>query len=132
MKFIIYIGSNGLFKFFNMYKYWPISHLKKQKEIFILFFSTEGGTVSFILPVEGTSDKFLVSIGRKLAIVTWDGTSSKVSNVEIFAEIEKEDKVKNNRFNDGKTDPAGRLWAGKHFIFTVKLLNNLFNNLIIT
>lgn len=74
-----------------------------------------------VLPVEGTTDKFLVSIGRKLAIVTWDGVSTKVSNVETFAEVEKEDDVKKNRFNDGKTDPSGRLWAGK-LIFFIKIL----------
>lgn len=80
---------------------------------------TEGGTVGMVLPVDGTTDKFVVSIGRKLAVVTWDGVSPTVSKVESFAEVEKEDNVKNNRFNDGKTDPSGRLWAGIHLFITL-------------
>lgn len=72
----------------------------------------EGGPVSLIVPVEGTTDKFVISIGRKLVIVTWDGVSPKVSNIEPLVEVDKEEGLTTNRFNDGKTDPSGRLWAG--------------------
>lgn len=53
-----------------------------------------------------------MSIGRKLAKVTWDGISDKVSGIEILGEVENAPETKDNRFNDGKVDPAGRLWIG--------------------
>lgn len=82
--------------------------------LYLLFYYVlEGGPVSLIVPVDGTSDQFLISIGRKLVIVTWDGDSTKVSKIEPLVEVDKEADVNTNRFNDGKTDPSGRLWAGK-------------------
>lgn len=53
-----------------------------------------------------------MSIGRKLAVVSWDGQSDKVSKVEELLEVENEPGFTGNRFNDGKADPVGRLWAG--------------------
>lgn len=35
-----------------------------------------------------------------------------MSKIEDVTEVETGDCVKNNRFNDGKADPSGRLWAG--------------------
>lgn len=72
----------------------------------------EGGAVALVIPVEGTSDKFLVGLGRKLIVVTWDGVSTTVSNIEELLEVENEPGFTNNRWNDGKADPTGRLWAG--------------------
>lgn len=72
--------------------------------------------MSFIIPVEGKKDQFVVSLGRKIARITWNGVSDKVSNVEIIAEEEKSRAGKDgNRFNDGKVDPSGRLWTGTTF-----------------
>lgn len=68
--------------------------------------------MTLVVPVEGSDDRFLISIGRKLAVVTWDGISSKVSSTEVLLEVENEPGYTNNRFNDGKADPVGRLWAG--------------------
>ncbi|KAG5883046.1 hypothetical protein JTB14_010435 [Gonioctena quinquepunctata] len=68
--------------------------------------------VSLIVPVEGENDKFLISIGRDLAVVTWDGESEKVSNIDKIYEVDSTPEVSSNRFNDGKCDPSGRLWAG--------------------
>lgn len=62
--------------------------------------------------MDGASDKFLVSVGRQLAVVTWDGRSSAPSELELLVEVDTEPWNLNNRFNDGKADPAGRLWAG--------------------
>jgi gluconolactonase len=72
----------------------------------------EGGPVTMVVPVEGTSDQFVISIGRKLVLVTWDGVSGKISNSELLIEVENKAGYFNNRFNDGKADPSGRLWAG--------------------
>lgn len=75
--------------------------------------------MSLIIPIRGEKDKFLISIGRELAIVTWDGESEKVSNIQKLFEVDNEPNTIDNRFNDGKCDPSGRLWAG----------NMSFNNL---
>ncbi|XP_017785409.1 PREDICTED: regucalcin-like [Nicrophorus vespilloides] len=72
----------------------------------------EGGPVTLLVPVEGTTDQFLISVGRKLEVVTWDGISKKVSRQEHLLEVETEADVRGNRWNDGKADPVGRLWAG--------------------
>lgn len=77
--------------------------------ITICFTGTDN--VSIIIPVEGAKDKFIISLGRKLAVVTWDGESEEVSNIEILGQLESPDSEDKN-FNDGKADPTGRLWVG--------------------
>lgn len=72
----------------------------------------EGGQVTLLVPVEGSNDRFLISIGRKLVIVRWDGKSDTVSSMENLLEVENQPEYQGNRFNDGKADPVGRLWAG--------------------
>lgn len=69
--------------------------------------------MSLIIPVKGQKDKFLISIGRELAVVAWDGESEKVSKIEKLYEVDNTPETSDNRFNDGKCDPTGRLWAGK-------------------
>nr|CAD7441868.1 unnamed protein product [Timema bartmani] len=66
--------------------------------------------VTFVLPIKGQRNKFLISIGLTLYILTWDGKSSTPSNLEEITSVEKDKKK--NRFNDAKADPSGRLWAG--------------------
>lgn len=52
--------------------------------------------------------------------MTWDGESEKVSNVEKLYEVDNTLNTLDNRFNDGKCDSSGRLWAGKYeFIFHI-------------
>lgn len=65
--------------------------------------------VSLIVPVKGHKDKFVISHGKEVLIVTWDGVSSKVSKREKIAEV---DQGIESRINDGKCDPTGRLWFG--------------------
>lgn len=65
--------------------------------------------VSFIIPVKSKRDQFIISLERELNIITWDGQSQEVSNIEKIAEV---DQGTGNRINDGKVDPSGRLWAG--------------------
>lgn len=84
----------------------------------IIFFSifctiTEGEPViSFIIPVEGTTDQFAIGIGRRVGIVQWDGKSPKAKVVRIALEVEKDPAYKFNRFNDAKSDPKGRFYGG--------------------
>ncbi|CAH1118001.1 unnamed protein product [Phaedon cochleariae] len=68
--------------------------------------------LAFMFPVEGTNNKFIAGLGRKLVFVDWDGKSSQVSKVETIVEVEKEEELKGNRLNGAKVDPWGRLWAG--------------------
>lgn len=66
--------------------------------------------LGFMFPVAGSNVKFIASLSRKLAFVEWDGSSPEVCKVEIITEVEPD--MKDNRFNGGKVDPWGRLWAG--------------------
>lgn len=68
--------------------------------------------MSFIIPVEGSDDRFILSMGKEIVSVKWDGISSSVSEIEKIAEVQKH--LPDNKFNDGKTDPTGKVWAGKH------------------
>lgn len=68
-----------------------------------------GKQVTFIVPVEGSSDRFVIGLENQLAEITWDGSSPTVSKIEVIAEA---DEPSTNRFNDGKADPSGKLWAG--------------------
>ncbi|XP_069695227.1 regucalcin-like [Periplaneta americana] len=72
----------------------------------------EGGPVSLVIPVEGTTDKFVITVGRNVAIMTWDGESDTPADVKHVCTVDTEEKSQNNRLNDGKADPTGRLWSG--------------------
>ncbi|XP_075228149.1 uncharacterized protein LOC142328329 [Lycorma delicatula] len=67
-------------------------------------------SVSIIIPIEGQKDKFLITLKCDLAIITWDGKSSKTSEPEIFATVVPSDSI--SQLNDGKADAKGRLWTG--------------------
>lgn len=64
---------------------------------------------SIIIPVRGKTDQFIVTLERDLVLVTWDGVSEKPSKVEKITDV---DGNTENRINDGKCDPSGRLWMG--------------------
>lgn len=94
-----------------------VKFLHCEEMVYIFFNAIENlflGTnhVSIIIPVRGQKDKFLISIGRELAVVTWDGESDKVSKVEKLYEVDNTPETLDNRINDGKCDSTGRLWAG--------------------
>ncbi|KAK6620746.1 hypothetical protein RUM43_011041 [Polyplax serrata] len=72
----------------------------------------ESAPVSIVIPLKGSTNKFAVTIGRNLSIVTWDGESTTPDNVEIIATVDEEPGKEKNQFNDGKVDSAGRLWIG--------------------
>ncbi|KAJ9573766.1 hypothetical protein L9F63_008849 [Diploptera punctata] len=72
----------------------------------------EGDAVTLIIPIEGKKDQFVISVGRSLAIMTWDGVSCTPCDVQIVTTVDTDPKKVTNRFNDGKADPTGRLWAG--------------------
>lgn len=74
----------------------------------------EGETLAgFVTPVEGTSDQFVVGAGRRMIVVTWDGVSETAKvNRTLFQVQQGDERFNANRFNDGKCDPKGRLFAG--------------------
>lgn len=51
----------------------------------------------------------MVSVERDICKISWDGKSEKPSEIEKIAEV---DRGTENRMNDGKCDPSGRLWVG--------------------
>lgn len=67
--------------------------------------------MTFVLPVEGTTDQFLVGTKNEAKIIRWDGHSSKAELVRSVFQIENEEKF-NTRFNDAKSDPSGRFFGG--------------------
>lgn len=65
--------------------------------------------VSFIIPHANTTmDEYALGIGLRVGIVHWDGITSKATLGQIAFEL---DEDKNNRINDAKADPAGRLYC---------------------
>ena len=71
-----------------------------------------GDQVSFVIPLEGHKDKFVIAGGHNVAILTWDGESSTPADMKCVCSVDNEKEVQNYRLNDGKADPTGRLWAG--------------------
>lgn len=64
--------------------------------------------VSFIVPIEGLSDEFIVGANRKLLIVNWDGHSTMAHTIRTLCEVPTE-RV---RINQCKVDKKGRLFFG--------------------
>jgi gluconolactonase len=67
----------------------------------------EGG-LSFIFPVEGTKNEFIVGAGKRLLLVTWDGFQTTLTIKRVLVEL----PTTGLRFNDAKTDSRGRLYVG--------------------
>lgn len=87
-----------------------------------IFFCLSGKNVSVIIPVKGKKDQFIITMERDLMLITWDGESDELSKIEKLHEV---DKNTTNVFNDGKADPAGRLWIGKN-IFKSRKLTSMY------
>lgn len=72
----------------------------------------DGGKVTLVVPVYDAPGKFIVSRGRDLLLLNWDGTN-KTATMDDFSIIGSVEADKDgNRFNDGKADLSGRMWAG--------------------
>jgi len=81
--------------------------------LFNTFIILTGGThVSFVIPLEGTTDKFVIAVERNIAILTWDGESSTPADVKYVSVVDNEKELQGNKLNDGKADSTGRLWTG--------------------
>ncbi|XP_055641532.1 regucalcin-like isoform X2 [Toxorhynchites rutilus septentrionalis] len=66
--------------------------------------------ISPIILIQGKSDQYIIGSGNKLILVSWDGKANKATFVKTVGDLG--DSEKHVRFNDGKVDPRGRLYAG--------------------
>jgi gluconolactonase len=66
--------------------------------------------ISFIIPVDGSNNEFLVGSGKKIILIQWDGKSAQATAVKTVGEVEA--NLPENRFNDAKCDPFGRFYGG--------------------
>lgn len=62
---------------------------------------------SLVVPIAGKSDTYVISTGRALSVLNWSGDRYTVKD---FVEVDGHRPT--NRFNDGKCDSNGNLWAG--------------------
>ncbi|XP_068157838.1 uncharacterized protein [Drosophila tropicalis] len=65
---------------------------------------------TFIIPIEGNTQEFAVGCDRRVSIVSWDGVSPVAKVVRTLFEVQAD--LKDNRLNDAKVDPRGRLFGG--------------------
>lgn len=65
--------------------------------------------ISFMIPVESTTDEFVIGAGLRLLLIKWDGISSMATTIKTLGEV---DHGTENRFNDAKVDPNGVLFCG--------------------
>lgn len=67
-------------------------------------FHIENSATTFCIPYESDPNSILISKDKQILKLKWD-----TKEATLLAEVEPD---VNTRFNDGKCDPAGRLWAG--------------------
>ncbi|XP_049279290.1 regucalcin-like [Anopheles funestus] len=71
----------------------------------------EGSTyASFVIPVKGRKGEFVVGSGTRLLLVSWDGLTGSATIIQVLTDLGEEEA--DHRFNDGKVDGQGRLYAG--------------------
>ncbi|KAG6453937.1 hypothetical protein O3G_MSEX008390 [Manduca sexta] len=68
------------------------------------------GMPTFIIPVDGKRNHFVVGLNRKVVEIEWSGEMNAAKVVKTVAEVDQDNPK--NRFNDAKADPRGRLFAG--------------------
>ncbi|XP_026468275.1 regucalcin-like [Ctenocephalides felis] len=69
--------------------------------------------VGFVIPVAGTTDKFVIGFDDKITLIEWNG---KANNVMIVKDLVTGLEPENGRVNDGKADFQGRLYTGTMLI----------------
>lgn len=76
------------------------------------FFIENENLVSFITPIAGKKNEFVIGMSRRIGIIKWNGIAPIAKVIRVVAEVERDPKYARNRFNDGKADPFGRIYAG--------------------
>ncbi|CRK91220.1 CLUMA_CG004903, isoform A [Clunio marinus] len=82
----------------------------KNGEIYRATIKDNNAAIGFFIPVEGTTDEFVIGANREVLLIKWDGKSSQASISKVLVEVDK--AFSGNRCNDGKVDPSGVLFFG--------------------
>jgi len=69
-------------------------------------------STTLIVPVENHPNKFIIGHGRELRVLEWDGKTGVATAANLKTLHTVDDGNAAGRFNDGKCDSQGRLWAG--------------------
>lgn len=77
--------------------------------------------MSLVIPVQGTkAQKLLTTRGHDVILFNWNqenatfDSSVNSNNISVIATVETSADKSGNRWNDGKADAKGRLWAGTY------------------
>jgi len=65
-------------------------------------------TISFVVPIKGKRDQFIVGAGKRLLQITWDGVHTIGQIQKVLGELQNNGA----RFNQFKVDKQGRLFFG--------------------
>lgn len=71
------------------------------------------GPVTMVVPVQDAPGLFMATVGRSFVLVDWNVEVGETDSV-VLAEIDQAHPE--NRFNDGKCDPNGVIFAGKDLV----------------
>ncbi|XP_076056173.1 regucalcin-like [Oratosquilla oratoria] len=71
-----------------------------------------GPSTTVIVPVEGLTDHYVITIGRSIGIIEWKPSDPDQHSVKPKAILHFDAHCPTNAFNDGKCDSKGRLWVG--------------------
>ena len=66
--------------------------------------------MSLVVPIRDSPGEFLISHGRDIVHIKWDHSNSNSLTQTVLVSVDSQ--APGNRFNDGKCDARGRLWAG--------------------
>ncbi|XP_039288732.1 uncharacterized protein LOC111048704 isoform X2 [Nilaparvata lugens] len=69
----------------------------------------EKSNTNIIIPLKGLKNRFLLGLNNELCTVHWDGKSAETSAPDKSVFVDRKMGI---RFNTGKVDSRGRLWAG--------------------
>ena len=88
-----------------------------------------GGGVGLVVPVEGKGTyELLATRGHDVVLLNWNHENATFtkemngSNITVIASVETKKDQESNRWNDGKADAKGRLWAGEQKVFFITLI----------
>lgn len=82
----------------------------KNGEIYKATIKDDDSPIGFFIPVNGTTDEFVIGARRRVLLIKWDGKSGQATIAKVLAEIDQGHE--GNRCNDGKVDPSGVLFFG--------------------